>query len=190
MIGRFVVLLIGLGLATDVLAGGTCSGVKGGCGRSRSRSSSSSSGGTVHVNGYTRKDGTYVRPHTRRAPGTASYDYEPDPAPAPQPIISYRTTARTSARTHAWNGNVTDRDETEEADASIPAGPARDLRTWFSADGKFSIEAEFVSYANGTLTLRKTDWTFISVELNKLCEADKAWVKARGSGAARRRPTP
>jgi hypothetical protein len=26
------------------------------------------SGGTVHVKGYYRKDGTYVRPHTRRAP--------------------------------------------------------------------------------------------------------------------------
>lgn len=26
-----------------------------------------SSGGTVHVKGYTRKDGTYVRPHTRSA---------------------------------------------------------------------------------------------------------------------------
>jgi hypothetical protein len=25
-------------------------------------------GGTVHVRGYTRKDGTYVRPHTRSAP--------------------------------------------------------------------------------------------------------------------------
>lgn len=29
---------------------------------------SSSTGGTVHVKGYTRKDGTYVRPHTRSAP--------------------------------------------------------------------------------------------------------------------------
>ncbi|MDR6489943.1 hypothetical protein J2799_004493 [Chryseobacterium vietnamense] len=29
---------------------------------------STSSGGTVHVKGYTRKDGTYVRPHTRSAP--------------------------------------------------------------------------------------------------------------------------
>ena len=27
-----------------------------------------SSGGTVHVKGYYRKDGTYVRPHTRRKP--------------------------------------------------------------------------------------------------------------------------
>ncbi|MDN4011278.1 hypothetical protein QX233_02275 [Chryseobacterium gambrini] len=31
-------------------------------------SSTSFSGGTVHVKGYTRKDGTYVRPHTRSSP--------------------------------------------------------------------------------------------------------------------------
>ncbi|WP_426278598.1 hypothetical protein ACN9MN_04640 [Chryseobacterium sp. S-02] len=30
--------------------------------------SGSSSGGSVSVKGYTRKDGTYVRPHTRSAP--------------------------------------------------------------------------------------------------------------------------
>ena len=28
----------------------------------------SPSGGKVHVRGYTRRDGTYVAPHTRRAP--------------------------------------------------------------------------------------------------------------------------
>lgn len=31
-------------------------------------SPSTSTGGTVNVKGYTRKDGTYVRPHTRSAP--------------------------------------------------------------------------------------------------------------------------
>jgi len=31
-------------------------------------SSTSSASGTVHVRGYTRKDGTYVRPHTRSSP--------------------------------------------------------------------------------------------------------------------------
>lgn len=35
---------------------------------SSSSSSYSSSPKTVHVKGYTRKDGTYVRPHTRSAP--------------------------------------------------------------------------------------------------------------------------
>lgn len=34
----------------------------------RSSSTSTPSGGTVYVKGYTRKDGTYVRPHTRSAP--------------------------------------------------------------------------------------------------------------------------
>jgi hypothetical protein len=41
---------------------------------SRSGSSSShshSSGGTTHVRGYVRKDGTYVRPHERRNPGSS-----------------------------------------------------------------------------------------------------------------------
>lgn len=36
--------------------------------RSSSYSSSSSSGGTVNVKGYYRKNGTYVKPHTRSAP--------------------------------------------------------------------------------------------------------------------------
>src|SRR5437867_2084882 len=30
-------------------------------------------GGTVHVRGYVRKDGTYVAPYTRSAPGSKSY---------------------------------------------------------------------------------------------------------------------
>jgi len=35
---------------------------------SRAGSKTRSSGGTVQVKGYTRKDGTYVAPHTRKAP--------------------------------------------------------------------------------------------------------------------------
>jgi hypothetical protein len=47
-------------------------GGHGGGGHSSGRSSGGSSGGqTVHVRGYTKKDGTYVAPHDRRAPGTA-----------------------------------------------------------------------------------------------------------------------
>ena len=39
---------------------------------SGSSSSGSTPGTDVHVRGYYRKDGTYVRPHTRTAPGTKS----------------------------------------------------------------------------------------------------------------------
>lgn len=35
-------------------------------------STPSSSGGSVHVRGYRRRDGTYVRPHTRSRPGSGS----------------------------------------------------------------------------------------------------------------------
>ncbi|WP_148042732.1 hypothetical protein [Pedobacter jejuensis] len=35
---------------------------------SGSTKTTKSTGGTVHVKGYTRKDGTYVKPHTRSAP--------------------------------------------------------------------------------------------------------------------------
>jgi hypothetical protein len=34
-------------------------------------SASSGTGGSVHVRGYYRRDGTYVRPHTRSRPGSA-----------------------------------------------------------------------------------------------------------------------
>jgi len=37
-----------------------------------SNSHGRSSAGTVHVHGYTRKDGTYVQPYTRSAPGSKS----------------------------------------------------------------------------------------------------------------------
>lgn len=56
------------------------------------------SGKTVSVSGYTRKDGTYVAPHMRSAPGTAVRE---------APRIDYRTTApaskepRTTARLSA-----------------------------------------------------------------------------------------
>lgn len=52
-------------------------------GASAHSSGGSSSGKSVHVSGYTRKDGTYVAPHDRAAPGSGGG--------------SARTTARTSA---------------------------------------------------------------------------------------------
>jgi hypothetical protein len=77
-------------LAHDAFAGGPCSGVPGGCGRSRYRSSAS--GGTVHVKGYTRKDGTYVSPHARRSACSGCNE------------TKTRTSPRTTARTRTWGG--------------------------------------------------------------------------------------
>jgi hypothetical protein len=86
-------------------AGGPCSGVKGGCGRSTYRSSSRSSSGSVHVSGYTRSDGTYVRPHTRSLPGHGSTSsHSSKSAPAIHINVPVRTEARTAARVDHWNG--------------------------------------------------------------------------------------
>jgi hypothetical protein len=236
----FALLLL---MPAVALGGGTCSGVKGGCGRSSSRSSSSSyssgSGGTAHVSGYTRKDGTYVRPYTRHAPGTATHveveEYIPPPNPPAR--TTARTGARTTARTTAWNGNVTDHDDTPIAvsrtapppTAKLPAryvvyfttgrmqqitnyeedgdgylvygtsgGHIRypkdridhfealstsdnpNLRIWSSMDGKFSVEAEFVSEEGGKVKLRKTDGKVIEVETEKLSKKDRDWIREHG----------
>lgn len=56
--------------AEYVFAGGKGSSQSSG---KSSSGSSHSSGGSVHVKGYTRKDGTYVSPHDRSLPGTASH---------------------------------------------------------------------------------------------------------------------
>jgi hypothetical protein len=50
------------------LAGGPSSGLPRSDSAPSYRATEPSTGGLVHVDGYTRKDGTYVRPHTRRPP--------------------------------------------------------------------------------------------------------------------------
>jgi len=49
---------------------------------SKSQSSKPKSSKAVHVRGYTRKDGTYVGPYDRSAPGSASASVSTTPAPS------------------------------------------------------------------------------------------------------------
>lgn len=63
-------LLVITGIVTADLA---YSGPK----RSSKSKTSESGARTTHVKGYYRKDGTYVAPHERRLPGTASSTYDP-----------------------------------------------------------------------------------------------------------------
>lgn len=187
MILRCLILCIVILSPSAANAGGTCSGVKGGCGRSAYSSSarSSSPGGSVHVKGYYRKDGTYVRPHTRSAPGTATFDYHPQPEPElpPESPVKVRTTPRTSARTTAWNGNVTAVDEplpailrTQPPSSSIVE---TEMRTWTDKTGKFTVVARFGGMVGTTVALRKADGTTIRIQLDQLCKADQDWIAAR-----------
>lgn len=62
-----------------------------------------------------------------------------------------------------------------------------EVRTWKTADGLKSIEAEFIGTGNGEVTIkRKSDQRLFTLSLSKLSEADQAWIKTQEAGS----PTP
>ena len=50
------------------------------------------------------------------------------------------------------------------------------FRTWTSTTGS-SIEAKFVSYASGKVTLEKRDGKRLTVDLSKLSQDDRDWLE-------------
>jgi S1-C subfamily serine protease len=68
--------------------------------------------------------------------------------------------------------------------AIVSVGRAGELRTWTSASGSHTTEAEFVELKDdGTVVLKTTAGKTIEVAIGKLSEADQAF--ARGKGAAK-----
>lgn len=53
-------------------------------------------------------------------------------------------------------------------------------REWKSANGKFTIEADFVAVKDGKVVLEKPDGTYSAVPLEKLSDEDQAFVKSQG----------
>lgn len=51
-------------------------------------------------------------------------------------------------------------------------------RNWTDSTGQFNIEAEFVEYSQGNVTLKKTDGETITLPMNKLSKADQTWIRA------------
>jgi hypothetical protein len=75
----------------------------------------------------------------------------------------------------------------KEARASLRA-PQRDrvanqshkeLRVWRDDTGKFSIKAEFVSYASGEVKLRKEDGSEIEIVVQRLSEDDREFLRTK-----------
>jgi uncharacterized cupin superfamily protein len=52
------------------------------------------------------------------------------------------------------------------------------VRTWTSADGKFSTEAEFQGLLAGKVKLRRVDGSTINIDDEKLSEADRKWIRS------------
>jgi outer membrane protein assembly factor BamB len=60
-------------------------------------------------------------------------------------------------------------------------------RTWTDTTGRYRIEAEFVSFANGNVSLKKQDGSTVEVPMSKLSSADQKWIRDE---LKRRRSTP
>jgi hypothetical protein len=72
-----------------------------------------------------------------------------------------------------------------KADAAGPAkNPLAAIRNWTDISGKHKIEAEFVKFADGKVTLKKKDGQEVSLLLEKLSEADQDIAKSLGKDSS------
>lgn len=61
-----------------------------------------------------------------------------------------------------------------------PKPAPRPVRTWTSADGQFSVEAEFISFGNGVVRLRRVDNAKeLKLDEETLSAQDMAWIRSR-----------
>jgi len=58
----------------------------------------------------------------------------------------------------------------------LVAAPPAFARTWKSSDGAYSVDAEFVDFKDGTVSLRKADGAVIRVPVSRLSAEDQAYV--------------
>lgn len=58
--------------------------------------------------------------------------------------------------------------------------PTRPVRKWTSADGKFTVEAEFISFGAGKVKLRRVDnGKELNLDEDNFSPADIAWIRSR-----------
>lgn len=61
---------------------------------------------------------------------------------------------------------------------SVPERHEYEFRTWTDSTGTYTIEAKFVSYGSGNVTIEKKDGSKTTLSLDRLSEEDQKWVKA------------
>lgn len=144
-------------------------------------------GKSVHVRGYTRKDGTYVSPHTRTSPRTTFHGYSMpaaafagtvasshrelnhrmlgDQASRGTGPVEYRTAYRTSAR---------------EVVATKPATPTRQfpVRDWHAQDGRIVGHGRMKYRAGDVLRIESEDGTWRDLDVLLLHPDDVQWLES------------
>jgi hypothetical protein len=106
---------------------------------------------------------------TREAAGFPSTKKEDDRGllAEPAPVAENRASAE--------RATVPTSPELPQDERPAEAAP-RPIRTWHSASGKFSTDAEFLSAGLGKVKLRKADGTELTLELDQLSEDDRNWI--------------
>ncbi|MEQ8786229.1 MAG: SHD1 domain-containing protein [Pirellulaceae bacterium] len=54
-----------------------------------------------------------------------------------------------------------------------------EFRDWTDATGEFRIRAKFISFANGTVRLEKSDGNIVAVPMERLCDDDQTFIKRK-----------
>ena len=67
---------------------------------------------------------------------------------------------------------------------TIVVAASAEVRTWNDSTGKFSVSAELVEVQGDTALLRRADGKELKVPLEKLCDADRAFLKAHAANPA------
>jgi hypothetical protein len=125
-----------------------------------------SAGGPVQVRGYTKKDGTYVAPHTRSAPGTAK---SAPPVIVIAPRIDARTEARTEPRVTARGAEESGKSEDR---AEPPPPPAK---TEPAPSPPVAVMVDIIPPTDGMVLLAPSK--LVHTQASQVKELRVKWVK-------------
>lgn len=64
---------------------------------------------------------------------------------------------------------------------AIAQGSTNEIRMWTSKDGKFSVEASFVSFSDGNVKLQKDERSVIDVPVDRLSLDDHKYISSTGN---------
>lgn len=114
-------------------------------------------------------------PNAVQTPENTSSESSPNTPPEPIEQIKLDETAKPSPA-YGQPQIVGASEETDRAESADTIEAAK-WRTWTTADGRHKVDAKFVKFLDGKVTLEKVDGTTVDVRLDILCSADQNFVK-------------
>jgi hypothetical protein len=146
-----------------------------------SASSVAIAGGSVHVRGYTRKDGTYVAPYTRSAPHAHVYSFNLPSSPP----VSYFPAPEPTAFPGASRLNKPPRSEPRTRPRTSPTHRHSDedweehVRDWKNREDKVVATGRFLSSVGKYLWVKTRDGHREKLLIDDLSDEDMKYLRTR-----------